>query len=304
MARAQTANGDEREAVLALISGASLEMSPRERDAVAEAADFLAPGTVVFISSPPAVSHHDIVSAAVTLRRHGFEPVPHVAARALVGFTQLNDLLARAAGEAGVRRALVIGGDLDPPSGPFHASLDVLSLGLFEKYGFTTIGLAAYPEGHPRIAEATLHRALEAKVAILRRTGIEPRAVTQFVFDAAPVLDWLLALRAHEPTLPVRIGLAGPASIATLARYAVRCGIGHSIQALVRHGTSIARLVTESGPDPVVRQLAAADWHALGVNGVHLFGFGGLPRTARWLRAVSDGDFRIAPAGVGFTVAN
>jgi methylenetetrahydrofolate reductase (NADPH) len=293
----------ERDAVMALVAGASLEMSPRERDAIVPAAEFLTPGTEVFVSSPPAVSHHDIVSAAVALRRHGLEPVPHVAARALVGFTQLNDLLARVTGEAGVRRALVIGGDLDPPSGPFHASLDVLSLGLFEKHGFTRIGLAGYPEGHPRIAAPVLERALDVKLALLPQAGIEARAVTQFVFDAAPVLDWLSVLRVREASLPVRIGLAGPASIATLARYAVRCGIGHSIGALVRHGTSIARLVAESGPEPVLRQLASSDWRGLGVDGVHLFGFGGLTRTARWLRAVTDGDFRIETDGVGFTVA-
>jgi methylenetetrahydrofolate reductase (NADPH) len=299
---ASIANDGERAAVMALVSGASLEMSPREREAIAPAAAFLAPGTEVFVSAPPAVSHHDIVSAAVALRRHGFEPVPHVAARALVGFTQLNDLLARVAGEAGVRRALVIGGDLDPPSGPFHASFDVLSLGLFEKHGFTRVSLAAYPEGHPRIAEATLDRALAVKLALLRQAGIEAQAITQFVFEAAPVLDWLRVMRGREPFLPVRIGLAGPASVATLARYAVRCGIGHSIGALVRHGTSIARLVTEAGPEPVVRELAAADWRGLGVNGVHLFGFGGLTRTARWLNAVTAGDFRVAADGVGFTV--
>jgi methylenetetrahydrofolate reductase (NADPH) len=292
---------NERDAIMALVRGASLEMSPRERDTIAAAAEYLAPGTEVFVSSPPAVSHHDIVSAAVALRRHGFEPVPHVAARSLVGFTQLNDLLARAAGEAGVRQALVIGGDLDPPSGPFHASLEVLSLGLFEKYGFTNIGLAAYPEGHPRIAQPTLDVAFAAKLALLREAGIEAHVVSQFVFDAEPVLDWLQALRAQEPSLPVRIGLAGPAGVATLARYAVRCGIGHSIGALVRHGTSIARLVAEAGPESVVRQLAVAAAH---VSGIHLFSFGGLPRTARWLRAVTDGNFRIAEDGPGFMVAD
>jgi len=291
---------NERDAIMALVSGASLEMSPRERDAIAAAAEYLPPGTEVFVSAPPAVSHHDIVSAAVALRRRGFEPVPHVAARSLVGFTQLNDLLARVAGEADVRRALVIGGDLDPPSGPFHASFDVLALGLFEKYNFCRIGLAGYPEGHPRIAQSALDLALAAKLALLRQAGIEAHVVTQFVFDAAPVLDWLQALRDQQKSLPVRIGLAGPAGIATLARYAVRCGIGHSINALVRHGTSIARLVTEAGPEPMLRDLAVAD---VQVSGIHLFSFGGLPRTARWLRAVIDGDFRIAGDEPGFTVA-
>jgi methylenetetrahydrofolate reductase (NADPH) len=302
VAPAMIPNEGVRAAVMALVAGASLEMSPREVDAIAPAAEFLPSGTEIYISSPPAVSYHDIIGAAVALRRRGFEPVPHVAARGLAGFTQFNDLLTRAAGEAGVQRALVIGGDVDPPSGPFHASFDVLSLGLFEKHGFIRIDLAVYPEGHPRIAETTLDRALALKLALLRRAGIEARAVTQFVFDAAPVLRWLPAMRAREPLLPVRVGLPGPASISTLARYAVRCGIGHSIAALVRHRTSIARLVTEAGPEPVLRRLAAADWRVLGVNGIHLFGFGGLTRTSRWLRAVTDGEFRVDPDGVGFTV--
>jgi methylenetetrahydrofolate reductase (NADPH) len=292
----------ERAAIMALVSGASLEMSPREQNAIPASAEFLAPGTEVFISSPPKVSHHDVVSAAVALRRRGFEPVPHLAARGLVGFAQLNDLLAQWAGEAGVRRALVIGGDIDPPAGPFHASLDVLSLGLFEKYGFSRLSLPAYPEGHPRISGPTLDRALDVKVALLRRAGIEARAVTQFVFDAAPVLDWLRLLRGREALLPVRVGLAGPASVATLARYAMRCGIGQSIGALVRRSTSIARLVTESGPEPVVRELAEADWRGQGVNGIHLFGFGGLTRTARWLKVVTEGGFRIEAGDTGFTV--
>jgi methylenetetrahydrofolate reductase (NADPH) len=299
---ALTSDDGERAAVMALVAGASLEMSPRERDAVVPAAQFLAPGTEVFVSSPPAVSHHDIVSAAVALRRHGFEPVPHVAARSLIGFTQLNDLLARVAGEAGVRRALVVGGDLDQPSGPFHAALDVLSLGLFEKHGFRSVGLAAYPEGHPRIADEDLGRALAAKLALLRQAGIEAQMVTQFVFEAAPLLGWLRASGGRGASVPVRIGLAGPASIATLARYAVRCGIGHSIGALVHHRTSIARLVTESGPESVVRELAAADWRGLGVNGIHLFSFGGLVRTARWMRAVTAGRFIIERSGAGFVV--
>ncbi len=285
---------------MALVSGASLEMSPREQDAVATAAEVLEPGTTIFVSSPPAVSYHDIVGAAVTLRRRGFEPVPHVSARGLTGFTQLNDLLARAAGEAGARHALVIGGDPDPPAGPFRASLDVLSLGLFEKYGFTRISLAAYPEGHPRISRPLLDRALAVKLALTRQAGLTTQVVTQFVFDAAPVLDWLPEFRERENLVPVRIGLAGPASIATLARYAARCGIGQSIVALVRHGPAIARMVTESGPELVVRQLAAADWRGRGVNGIHLFGFGGLARTARWLHAVTEGDFRIEVDGTGF----
>ena len=99
MAGSQTAPLDgEREEVMALVSGASLEMSPREQDAIPAATRprRLCLG-VSSSSAPPAVSYHDIVDAAVALRRRGLEPVPHVAARGLTGFTQLNDMLARAA---------------------------------------------------------------------------------------------------------------------------------------------------------------------------------------------------------------
>jgi hypothetical protein len=72
-------------------------------------------------------------------------------------------------------------------------------------------------------------------------------------------------------------------------------------RALTRHGTSIARLVTEAGPEAMLRQLAAAEVTAAGI---HLFSFGGLVRTARWLRAVIDGDFRISDEETGFTVAD
>jgi len=293
---------DLRDTVMALAAGASLEMSPRERGHIERAEAFLAPGTEIFVSAPPAVNHQDIVLSAVTLRRHGFEPVPHIAARSLPGFTQLNDMLARLAGEAGVHHALVIGGDRDPPSGPFKASFDVLALGLFEKHGFSRIGLAAYPEGHTRIGQPILEAALSAKLALLRQAGIEAHLVSQFAFDPAPILGWLRAFRAREPALPVRIGLAGPARITTLARYAVRCGIGASLAALVHHHTSIARLVTEAGPEPVVRALAAEDGAALGLDGIHLFGFGGLVHTARWLAAVAHGDIRLGADELGFSV--
>lgn len=279
----------QQQRITELLSGVSIELSAREHGSEQLCCGFLAPGTPVYVNFGPNDSYHAVVETAARLKRAGFCPVPHVAARYLTGPTQLDDFLARAVG-AGVDRVLVIGGDLDRPAGPFHASLELIETGLLAKHGIRTVGVAGYPEGHPKIATATLDGALAAKLLRLQNSGIAPYIVTQFCFDAAPIIGWLARLRATGIVAPVRVGLAGPASIATLAKFAMRCGIGNSLLALVGGQTSIARLLVESGPDKVIRALAAVDSADLDIAGLHLFTFGGVVRTGKWLRALGAGD--------------
>ncbi len=90
--------------------------------------------------------------------------------------------------------------------------------------------------------------------------------------------------------LPVRIGLAGPASIATLMKYALHCGVGNSIRALTK-SSSLGRLLSERDPEPVMRELLAAapngDTSAppFGIAALHLYTFGGLKKTVEWISA-------------------
>ena len=288
-----------KQTIVNLVREASVELSARDRLAEAMCREFLAPGTRIYINFAANDSYHQTVEAAIRLKRAGFVPVPHVAARYLIGFTQLDDLLARLSGEAGVEQVLAIGGDLDQPAGPYHSSLELLETGLFAKRGIRTVGIAGYPEGHLRISEAQLDAALRAKLAIVARDGLTPYIVTQFCFEAAPILSWIDRTRAAGIAAPVRIGLAGPASIATLAKYAVRCGIGHSIRALARGHASLARLLVESGPELLIDQLAAAA--SPGMAGLHFFAFGGLARTGRWFQAAARGAITFAE-GDGFKV--
>lgn len=276
-----------RQSVSDLLRGISIELSARERGAEQLCRGFLAPNTPVYINFAPHDSYHEIVETAARLKRAGFRPVPHVAARYLTGHTQLDDFLARAV-NVGVDQVLVIAGDLERPAGPFHSSLELIETGLLAKRGICSVGVAGYPEGHPKIAPAALDAALAAKLALLRSDGLASYVVTQFCFDAAPILDWLARQRAAGVDVPVRVGLAGPASIATLAKFAIRCGIGNSLLALVGRQTSIARLLIESGPEKVIHALSAVDLKSLGVAGLHLFTFGGVLRTGQWLHSASD----------------
>ncbi|HKB61429.1 MAG TPA: hypothetical protein VKD03_01030 [Burkholderiales bacterium] len=288
---------DERRNIQALLAGASLELSSRDRAEIDACADLLEPGTAVTISMPPGQTYHGIVALATRLRRAGFRPVPHVAARRIASRDALDEYLARAAGEASVDSALVIGGDSDRASGPFESSLGLLETGLFQRHGIVRVGVAGYPEGHPRIAASALDAALVAKKGLARSAGIDLQVVTQFCFESEPVLVWAAKMKGHG--LPVRVGLSGPASLPRLLRFAALCGIGNSVRALKARPQAITRLLVEAGPEAVVRDIARSG--GAPIAGVHFFCFGGLMRTARWLRAVREGRFELTPYG-GFRV--
>ena len=284
---AATSQAAQRSRVTQLIGGCSIELSPRDEFAGDALRKLLDPGRTVFVNHAPSVTHHDIVAACVRLNRAGFVPVPHVAARRLASYTQASDFLHRAVGEAGVESALIIGGD-DSPSGPFRASLDLLATGVVERHGIKSVAFAGYPEGHPAIDSHTLYAALLAKVALARQRGLDVSLVTQFGFEADPILRWTASLRAQGIACPVRVGVAGPARVATLAKFAIRCGIGASLRALARGHTAFARILTEAGPDALIGELAAREAAGAPIEGLHVFTFGGVRRAAEWICATRD----------------
>jgi methylenetetrahydrofolate reductase (NADPH) len=289
----------ERQAIVSLLEGASLEITTHDAADIAECAGYLDPGTEIFISQPAGQPYHGAVAMAARLRRAGFRPVPHVTARALASLSALEDYLARASGEAGVEHVLVIGGDRDRPAGPFDSSLSVLCTGALQRHGIRKLSVGGYPEGHPAIGAKALQDALRAKRELARENSLGLQVVTQFSFDALPVVAWTRS--AGGLGIPVRVGLAGPASITTLLKFAARCGIGNSVRVLKSRSDSIIRLITEAGPEGVIRDLARASTAGEArFAGVHLFTFGGLLRSARWLRAVRGGNFQIVPGQPGF----
>jgi methylenetetrahydrofolate reductase (NADH) len=295
--------GDKmRQAIIDLADGASFELSARDPLVGEPLRDVAPPGSTVYIAFAPTDTHHGILAAATRLKRAGFAPVPHIAARTLASFTQLNDYLARMAGDAAIDHALVIAGDVERPIGPFATSRDLLDTGLFEKHGIRRIDIAGYPEGHPRVSRANLAEALTTKCRAIRERGLEPSILTQFGFAAAPIIAWLKSLRLADVDVPVRLGLAGPASVATLAKFAVRCGIGNSLRSLTSGHASFARLLVEADPAALVTSLAgAARDRTLGIAGLHFFTFGGVRRTTAWLQKVRRGAFDCMESG-GFRV--
>jgi methylenetetrahydrofolate reductase (NADPH) len=291
------------ERIGALAAGASIEMSARDLQELDRAAAWLKPGGAVSITWLPNDTMDQRVAGAAAVRAAGFEPVPHVAARFVESREDLELLLRRLVDEAGVRRLFLIAGDVKKPRGPFTSSLEVLRTGLIEAVGVGEVGVAAYPEGHPKIDDALLEASFRDKVALAGQTGVDLFAITQLCFEAAPIAATLRRLRAGGFARPIRIGLSGPASLSTLIKFAARCGVGASAKAIVSRGASIARLLVDAGPDPIIRDLAErAGPGELGNVSLHFFPFGGFERTAKWMRAVADGRFAIPTTQSGFHV--
>ncbi len=283
--------------IAAFMAGFSLEAT-RPTDADIAALGILTRGTRIYISAVPGRPAEEVIAAAIRLRSAGLEPVPHVAVRNFASADALDEFLARLNGEAGVRRALVIAGDR-AECGPFRRSLDAIDSGVLRRRGIRAIGIAGYPDGHPRIGREELDRALAEKIAAAEATGLAVEIVTQFCFDAHAILNSIARLRGFGFEHPIRVGLAGPTGLASLLRYATRCGVRASAQVLATRAGLLRQMFAMAVPDDLVRTLAEA---APANVSTHFFSFGGLPASARWARAVTDGHI-VVEGGAGFAVA-
>jgi methylenetetrahydrofolate reductase (NADPH) len=266
------------------LASASVEVSSRGHQ-LSELRDNFRPGTDVTITFLPGDNYRHNVDTASALRRAGYNPVPHIAAREMASREVLDDFLARLRGEADVTRVLLIAGDVALAKGPFRSALDVCASGLIEAHGVLSVSVAGHPEGHPYLSAANAFKALEAWREWGRQTKIRVDVVTQFCFESAPILGWIGELTARDIGLPVIVGLAGPATPATLMKFALRCGIGNSMRSLRSQIGRFGRLLTDTGPDDVMRGLQSARQAATApIAGFHLFPFGGLRKAGRWLR--------------------
>lgn len=281
---------EARAELAALLSGYSIEAIPsavKPDGAVMS----LPSGTHVYIPAIPGTDIAEAVAACRILAEAGLVPVPHLAARAIAG---LDDLRARLAAfsNAGASALMLIAGDVKVPAGPYTSTLDILETGLLAEFGFRRLGVAGHPEGLAAAAPGEVERALHVKCAYAQATGSEMWIVTQFTFAPEPIIDWLGALRRQGISLPVRIGIAGPASLRKLIAYAVRCGVGNSLRFLTDRPGSATRLLGRWAPDDLLGALAR---HSRGrpeeaAAGIHVYPFGGIASTAGWLEAAGYRD--------------
>lgn len=276
----------------------SLEMLPTEINKVSSL-PHIYPGARIFVPRLPKSDFNAVVSAATKLRKMGFMPVPHLAARTIHTADHLDEMLRRLTQEADIKELLLIAGSQDRAEGVFENTLQLLKTGMLAKHGIARIGVAGHPEGHPQASADALHAALVEKNLYAAQTGAHLYLITQFFFDAAPVIAWERRIRNQGNLLPIEIGLHGATSIASLARHAGLCGVGASMKMLLRQSTNILQMASLRTPDKLLSDIALATITdpATLFRGVHFFPLGGLNKTIEWATSVSAGRFSLKNDG-------
>jgi methylenetetrahydrofolate reductase (NADPH) len=271
-----------------LLAEHSLEIGAKDFRQLTAAGALLPRGTAVAIAHFPNEDMTARVQAALAVRQSGHVPIPHIAARRVENAEELARFLADLRQQANVDRLFVVAGDPEVPLGPYPDALSLIERGGFAEVGISSIGVAGYPDGHPRIATPELWSSLERKVQALGARGQGVEIVTQFSFDAEAVLRWLAELRERGIDAPVKIGVPGPISLSGLVHFAARSGVSASRSALAKYGTSIGKVIGTVGPlsflERLAEGLAKRDY---GHTALHFFTFGALRKTVDWVRATS-----------------
>ncbi|WP_298674841.1 methylenetetrahydrofolate reductase [uncultured Lentibacter sp.] len=282
---AVTANPAQMEAFL---QGYSIEVMPRTASKVESFRDILPTGTRVYIAHIEGTPIEEMVETAARLNGEGFEVMPHFPARILKDAAMLENWIAMYQGEANVKQALLLAGGVDTPHGDFHSSMQLLETGLFDKAGFTRLHVAGHPEGNKDIdtdgSTKNVDEALQWKQKFSERTEAKMALATQFAFEAGPIIEWANSLKAAGVDIPVHIGIAGPAKLQTLIKFAIACGVGPSLKVLQKRAMDVTKLLLPYEPTEVLAELAAhkAANPDFNIEQVHFFPLGGIKTNATW----------------------
>ncbi|MGH8208321.1 MAG: methylenetetrahydrofolate reductase [Steroidobacteraceae bacterium] len=297
--------GDElKRSIIEFVRGASTEISTHDEELLPAIANKLPAGTTLYVAHPPKASLEDVIRVALKVEAAGLRACAHIVARRLESERALKNAL-RELREGGVEQVLLVGGDPERPIGSLTGTLDVLNTGYLTEAGFKRIGVAGHPEGHKAIGPTVLWQSLRHKQDYAERTGIKAHIVSQFGFNPAAVCTWDQHLGEHGIKLPVHVGIAGPTSLPKLIRFAMQCGVGASLHALMKNMSAMSNPTRLAiSPDEMVVSIIQGRSAYSGTHIVqpHFYSFGGAVATARWLAAVSDGNFELSPGGGKFVM--
>ena len=267
----------------------SIEVMPRTAEKIENFRDFLPENTRVYIAHIEGTPIEDMVKTAKRLAEDGFPTMPHFPARIIKDKATLNDWISRYQGEAGVNQALLLAGGVSKPHGEYESSMDLLETGLFDKANFKNIHIAGHPEGNKDIdpdgTTVNVDAALKWKQNYKSKTDAKMAIATQFAFEAGPIIEWANSIKNAGIDIPIHIGIAGPAKLQTLIKFAIACGVGPSLKVLQKRATDVTKLLLPYEPTEVLSQLAdhKANNPDFNIKSVHFFPLGGIKTNAKWV---------------------
>lgn len=204
---------------------------------------------------------------------------------------EIRDVIAEYAA-AGVKTILALRGD--PPGGPMapwvphpdgieHA--DAL-VALIKSLGDFTVGVAAFPDGHP----ASSDYEADARVLAAKQDAGAEFAITQFFFRARDYFDLVERARSHGCTIPIIPGLMPVTNVAQISRFAELSGAAFPTELL-------GRFEVVKDDDEAVRELGIEIATSLsdellsqGAPGLHFYTLNRSSSTARVYEALGLGS--------------
>ena len=267
----------------------SIEVMPRTAEKIENFKDLLPKNTRVYIAHIEGTPIEDMVKTAKRLALDGFPTMPHFPARIIKDKATLTAWISRYQGEAGVNQALLLAGGVSEPHGEYESSMDLLETGIFDKANFKNIHIAGHPEGNKDIdpdgTTINVDAALQWKQNYKNRTDAKMAIATQFAFEAGPIIEWANSIKNAGIDIPIHIGIAGPAKLQTLIKFAIACGVGPSLKVLQKRAADVTKLLLPYEPTEVLSQLADHKAHNSDFNiaSVHFFPLGGIKTNAKWV---------------------
>ena len=275
-----------------LIKNFSIEVMPRTLGKLENIENLWPKKTRVYIAHLEGTTIEDMLVTAKRIKSASFIPMPHFPARIIKDNKVLEDWINRYS-EIGVKEALLLAGGVDRPLGNLSNSMELLSTGLFEKYGFERLHVAGHPEGNkdidPNGSDINVMNALKWKQDYSKDTKAKISIATQFLFESKPVIDWANKILSNGITLPINVGIAGPAKLQTMIKFAIACGVGPSLRVLERRAKDITKLLFPFEPTNILTELA--DYKESNPNtnieGIHFFPLGGIEKSSDFIKNIN-----------------
>ena len=257
-----------------VVERARFELIPL-RNAI-ERADALPTTIETTVTASPSHGVESTIELCEGLLARGHPATPHLAAHMFRDVAHVRQIVERCRA-VGIAEAFVIGGDARD-RGELHDAIALLRALDEVGHPFERIGIAGYPEGHPKIPDDRLDASL------LEKQPFASYVTTQMTFGADAITAWIRRIRAAGVTLPVRVGLPGPVELRRLLRIAARIGVGGSARYLRKNRQLLGFVFRRSyTPDRLLRALADTITDpASNVAGVHLFTFNQVEATTDW----------------------
>ena len=287
---------DRNVALELFLSKFSIEVMPRTAEKIEDFRQILPAGTRVYIAHIEGTPIDDMVVTARRIADEGFPVMPHFPARMIKNRKTLTEWIARYQDEAGVDQALILAGGISKPYGDFESSMQLLETGEFGKAEFKHLHVAGHPEGNTDIdpdgSNSNADAAIRWKQTFSETSDAEMALATQFMFDPQPAIKWADKLKKSGIDIPVHIGVAGPAKLQTLIKFAIACGVGPSLKVLQRRALDVTKLLMPYEPNEMLDCLAhhKSQHPEFNITNVHFFPLGGIVATAKWVMQ-NSGEF-------------